>query len=1259
MAMCAGGGPQQTSPGGTDEGSSGDAILSGGATAADVANGLSNGLAMPTATVQTDPSAESASVPGAAGQSAAAAGAATADGAAAATAAAAAAPPPGAAVAQGSNGEQAAVGEGSAAVAVGVAAGGSDQKAGGTPSAAAASSALNAPAAPLPPALAVQQSATVAAGAVAAAAAGGSGGTSGAPAAAGQNEQRLEVAAAAVLVHAAGCKNPTCPVPHCNKMKKIHGHFLSCSTPDCGICKKLKPLTYIHAKHCVATPGEPCIIPYCNNAKKELQLLMQQRNKSNMLARQRACMPVPGGGGGGGAGGAGGGFMGGGAGGGAGGSGCSCAGGMAQGVAGANGLFYKSQPGFGQPDSVQAQAHYLLVLAHVMKCTNPKCAVAECAPTKALVTNHTRSCRAGDACTYPRCALSKRLMRHHRECPDQNCPICLPLRRRLAAAKMGSVASSVPGGEGGGAGTLGGARRKAKRKKGEDEEGEGGGGEGTGTGKRKKGRVGEGAAATGSNGHKLEGRQKKKSATAAEVAEQQVASEVDVLESGFSAVVHFATNARGRAASGELAGGDWRAGVVLRAYTVPQDPEPVYDVMMHSGVEEKAVQHHRCRMVCQCCLTDKRVFKPPPMFCEKCFAAIHTRWSYWEEGGDEGGVKLCKRCYSDTKASANPDRLLCELTHRTNLRIDSFIEKKERDRPEYVDNWVQCDECHSWLHWTCALYKGEDTPDDCLFFCETCRCRRGKQNPKELDVPAAEHLPENVLSVHLQKGLANDLAELGVEHEPVTIRVVSNVESKSKIGLQTAAAAAGAVGGSGASAAKAAAAPPAEAAHGKLSSEFPYRSKCILAFQKTHGHEVCFFALYVQEYGSDCPEPNTNRVYVSYLDSVRYFVSSPEGHRTTVYHSVLMNYLDYAKGLGFTHAHIWVSPPKQGDDYIFYAHPEAMLNKRMGLLKLKEWYERMLEVAKRKSIVVDFQDMLEEYKDIESASDIPVFSGDHWAASIALKIKDAQNKEKDAIKKKMGGAKPGVPLKAGAAAAAAASTAISTEKQEVQLLNQLTEEMRSMRNHFIVVTLLELKGKQQRAVIVDPVPLISNEFVDMRSSFLEKCQMYHWQFDEIRNAQHSTLMLLYHLHGMHKAARKRAALKAEAGAALANGGGGGSAAAAAPDPQRSRASKIEIAMQDWTQLLNHANQAALTETWELPPEELFLRILAQINRSKRDILQEKYNQCRDPSTTAATRSVFIRVLKRIAESFMSCLHTMQTGRQGVVLPQQPQRGISA
>jgi len=174
------------------------------------------------------------------------------------------------------------------------------------------------------------------------------------------------------------------------------------------------------------------------------------------------------------------------------------------------------------------------------------------------------------------------------------------------------------------------------------------------------------------------------------------------------------------------------------------------------------------------------------------------------------------------------------------------------------------------------------------------------------------------------------------------------------------------------------------------------------------------------------------------------------------------------------------------------------------------------------------------------------------------------------------------------------------------------------------------------------VPLVTNEFVDTRSAFLEKCQMYHWQFDELRNAQHSTLMLLYYLHGKHKVAKaKMAAQIKEQGAPTAIA----ERPAAAPDA-RSRSSKIETAMHDWSTLLAHANQAAQTATWDLPPDELFQRILAQINRSKRDILQEKYNACLDPNCSAQTRSVFIRVLKRIAESFMTCLLQMQSGQNG-------------
>jgi len=488
----------------------------------------------------------------------------------------------------------------------------------------------------------------------------------------------------------------------------------------------------------------------------------------------------------------------------------------------------------------------------------------------------------------------------------------------------------------------------------------------------------------------------------------------------------------------------------------------------------------------------------------------------------------------------------------------------------------------------------------------------------------------------LQVCLHNELRDLGVECSSVTVRVVSNVETVTKFesgngngGL--------AATGSGASA-------------DIIGRVFPYRSKCILAFQHVEGHEVCFFAMYVQEYGSDCPEPNTNRVYISYLDSVRYFKSRPEGHRTTVYHSILVNYLAYARELGFTHAHIWVSPPKQGDDYIFYAHPETMVSKRMGLLKLKEWYEKMLELAKKRDIVVDYQDMQEEYKDIESIDDIPMFSGDHWAASIVKKMQEHRRKE-DVVRKKAtpqaanddyqphpGDHRGGVD---GVPSTGSLNAKVVLDSKDGQILNQITEEMRSMRNHFIVVTLLELRKGQDRAHICDPVPLVSNEFVDTRSAFLEKCQMYHWQFDELRNSQHSTLMLLYHLHGMHKAAKAKSSTFHVTTAKPPTTSG---QASRKPQTSLSRLSKIETAMHDWSTLLAHANEAASKQSWALPPDELFQRILAQINRSKRDILQEKYNACLDPSCSPQTRSVFIRVLKRIAESFMTCLLQMQSGR---------------
>merc|ERR1719498_1647768 len=81
--------------------------------------------------------------------------------------------------------------------------------------------------------------------------------------------------------------------------------------------------------------------------------------------------------------------------------------------------------------------------------------------------------------------------------------------------------------------------------------------------------------------------------------------------------------------------------------------------------------------------------------------------------------------------------------------------------------------------------------------------------------------------------------------------------------------------------------------------------------------------------------------------------------------------------LGFKYVHIWVEPPKMGDEYIFFARSDQQ-RKPMKREKLREWYKRMLDKAKEKGIVEHYGSMHDSFHSIKSVREIPLFHGDQW-----------------------------------------------------------------------------------------------------------------------------------------------------------------------------------------------------------------------------------------------------------------------------------------
>ncbi|CAN4080961.1 unnamed protein product [Withania somnifera] len=578
--------------------------------------------------------------------------------------------------------------------------------------------------------------------------------------------------------------------------------------------------------------------------------------------------------------------------------------------------------------------------------------------------------------------------------------------------------------------------------------------------------------------------------------------------------------------------------------------------------KNQAMEHSMSENSCQLCAVEKLNFEPPPIYCTPCGARIKRNAMYYTIGAGDTRHYFCIPCYNEARG----DTIVVEGTTVLKARM----EKKKNDE-ETEEWWVQCDKCEAWQHQICALFNGRrNDGGQAEYTCPNCyisEVERGERKPlPQSAVLGAKDLPQTFLSDHIEKRLANSLKEEqkkrakheGKDYDEVpgaeglVVRVVSSVDKKLEVKprfldiFQ----------------------------EENYPLEFPYKSKVLLLFQRIEGVEVCLFGMYVQEFGSECAQPNHRRVYLSYLDSVKYFrpeikTVSGEALRTFVYHEILIGYLEYCKMRGFTSCYIWACPPLKGEDYILYCHPEIQKTPKSD--KLREWYLSMLRKAKGENIVVELTNLYDHFfksmgecKAKVTAAHLPYFDGDYWPGAAEDMIYQLQQEDDGRKQHKKGTIRKTITKRA--LKASGQSDLSGNASKDLLLMHKLGETISPMKEDFIMVhlqhacthccvlmvsgnrwecrqcknfqlcdkcyeaeqkledrerhpinqkdkhTLYQNEIKEVPHDTKDEDEILESEFFDTRQAFLSLCQGNHYQYDTLRRAKHSSMMVLYHLH---------------------------------------------------------------------------------------------------------------------------------------------------
>jgi E1A/CREB-binding protein len=272
-----------------------------------------------------------------------------------------------------------------------------------------------------------------------------------------------------------------------------------------------------------------------------------------------------------------------------------------------------------------------------------------------------------------------------------------------------------------------------------------------------------------------------------------------------------------------------------------------------------------------------------------------------------------------------------------------------------------------------------------------------------------------------------------------------------------------------------------------------------------------------------------------------------------------IGYLDFCKKRGFVSCSIWTCPSTKRDDYVLYCHPT--IQKMPKSDKLRSWYQNLVKKAVKEGVVVErntlydfFLQPTNECKTNISAAWLPYCDNDFWPGEAERLL---EKKDDDTSQKK--------ETQLGRLLRVAKRDDRKGNLEDILLVHKLGERLRTMKEDFLMLCLQQfckhchhpivsgsswvctscknfflcercyaeelntpLKDrhpattKQKHAferIEEEPLPetddvdpTMESKYFDSRIDFLKHCQDNQYQFDTLRRAKHSTMMILYHLH---------------------------------------------------------------------------------------------------------------------------------------------------